>query len=136
MDKNLIQELKEKLEKEKGILEKELNSFAKKDDKLKGDWDTRFPEFNGGPLEEAADEVVEYEARLPIEHTLELKLRDVNLALEKIRTSLPARTLNAPHILRKELLENVKNAAKKFPKKGWKLIPEPGSVLIVKDRLK
>jgi DnaK suppressor protein len=84
MDKKLIQELKERLEKEKEALEKELNSFAQKDEKLKGDWDTRFPEFNGGPLEEAADEVAEYEARLPIEHTFELRLRDVNLALEKI----------------------------------------------------
>lgn len=88
MEEKLIQELKEKLEKEKEILEKELNSFAKKDEKLKGDWDTRFPEFNGGRLEEAADEVVEYESRLPIEHTLELRLKNVNLALDKIKKGI------------------------------------------------
>lgn len=84
MDEKLLQELKEKLKKEREILEKELASFARKDEKLKGDWDTIFPEFNGGRLEEAADEVEEYESRLPIEHALELKLRDVNLALEKM----------------------------------------------------
>ncbi|PIP25012.1 MAG: hypothetical protein COX34_01030 [Candidatus Nealsonbacteria bacterium CG23_combo_of_CG06-09_8_20_14_all_36_12] len=85
MNKKFLQQLKEKLENKKETLERELESFAKKDEKLKGDWDTRFPEFNGGGLEESADEVEEYETRLPIEHTLELKLKDVILALEKIK---------------------------------------------------
>lgn len=84
MDKKIVQELKEILEKEKEILEKELSTFAKKDDNLKGDWQSHFPEFNGGSLEEAADEVEEYETRLPIEHSFESKLKGVNLALEKI----------------------------------------------------
>lgn len=89
MDKELIQKLKQKLEQEKEIIEKELKRFAKKDEKLKGDWDTRFPKFDGGEvggaaLEKAADEVEEYEALLPLEHNLETKLQDINLALEKI----------------------------------------------------
>ena len=89
MDKELIQKLKQKLEQEKEIIEKELERFAKKDEKLKGDWDTRFPKFDGGEvggaaLEKAADEVEEYEALLPIEYSLETKLQDINLALEKI----------------------------------------------------
>jgi len=89
MNKDLLNQLKKRLEEEKINLEKELSSFAKKDPKLKGDWDSKFPRFEkagkGQKLEEAADEVEEYATRLPIEYSLELKLRDVNLALEKIK---------------------------------------------------
>ena len=90
VNKKLIQELKEKLEKEKVAIEEQLKKFAKKDEKLPGDWDTVFPSYNGGQsggaaLEKAADEVEEYETLLPIEYTLETKLRDINLALEKIK---------------------------------------------------
>ncbi len=83
MDKKLIQESKEKLEKEKAALEKQLHTFADQDPNLKGDWDSRFPKFDGN-LEEAADEVEEYTARLPVEFSLETRLKDINLALEKI----------------------------------------------------
>ena len=83
--KLFIKEIKEKLEKEKVSTEKQLQSFAKKDKKLAGDWETRFPKFNGGNSEEEADEVEEYEALLPIEFILENKLKNINLALEKIK---------------------------------------------------
>lgn len=89
VNKKLIQELKEKLEKEKMAVEEELKKFAKKDEKLPGDWDTLFPKWNGeagsAGLEKAADEVEEYEARLPVEFSLETRLRDIELALEKIK---------------------------------------------------
>jgi len=89
MNKKILQKLKEGLEKERENLEKELQSFAKKDPKLKGDWNTKYPKFNGGVggqrLEEAADEVEAYVTLLPIEARLELKLQAVNLALEKIK---------------------------------------------------
>lgn len=89
MNKKILQKLKLKLEKEKTSIEKELKGFAKEDKKLKGDWDTRFPYFDGeiggARLEKAADEVEEYEANLPIEYTMEIRLRDINLALKKIR---------------------------------------------------
>ncbi|MFH1423432.1 MAG: TraR/DksA C4-type zinc finger protein [Candidatus Nealsonbacteria bacterium] len=77
------QEIKEKLEQERAAIEKQLGTFADKDPKLKGDWDSRFPKFDGN-LEEAADEVEEYASRLPVEFSLETRLRDVNLALEKL----------------------------------------------------
>jgi DnaK suppressor protein len=84
-----LQELKEKLEKEKINIEKELKRFAKKDKKLKGDWDTIFPHWDGdsgsSALERAADEVEEYSTLLPIEYSLESKLKNINLALEKIK---------------------------------------------------
>lgn len=90
MNKKLLKELKIKLEKEKELLEKELRSFAEKDKKLKGNWKTKYPYFGEGVstdrLEEGeADEVEEYSDLLPIEYSLETKLRDVNLALEKIK---------------------------------------------------
>ena len=89
MRTGILKELKAKLEKEKGNLEKELKGFAKKDKKLKGDWDTKYPKFNGGMgsqgLEEAADEVEEYLNLLPVEANLELKLQSINSALEKIK---------------------------------------------------
>jgi len=90
MDKNLINQLKEKLEKDKENIEKQLEKFATKDEKLKDDWDTRFPRFNSretgsAALEQAADEVEEYSTLLSIEYSLELRLKNINLALEKIK---------------------------------------------------
>jgi DnaK suppressor protein len=90
MKKSLLQKLKQKLEKEKIIIEEELKKIARKDEKLPDDWDTIFPKYDGGKssgsaLEEAADEVEEYETLLPIEYILETELRDINSALEKIK---------------------------------------------------
>jgi len=75
--------IKEKLEQEKSAIEKQLETFANKDPNLKGDWDSRFPKFDGN-MEEAADEVEEYSSRLPVEFSLETRLRDISLALEKL----------------------------------------------------
>jgi len=89
MNKKVIQQLKERLKKEREAVKNELQKFAKEDKNLKGDWDTRFPHFeketSGSSLEKAADEVEEYEALLPVEFSLEKKLQDINLALEKIK---------------------------------------------------
>ena len=84
MDKELIQKLKQRLEDEEKSLTKELENFAKKDDVPKGDWETKYPNRENGSMEEEADEVQEYDNLLSVEHSLELKLRDVNIALEKI----------------------------------------------------
>jgi len=84
MDKNLISDLKKKLETEKESLIKELESFAKKDDSPKGDWETKYPNRENGTMEEEADEVQEYDNKLGVEYSLELKLRDVDIALKKI----------------------------------------------------
>jgi len=89
MNKKLLNELKTQLERDKVAIKEELKRFAKKDEKLKGDWDTRFPKWDGSEvgsaaLEKAADEVEEYSTLLPIEYSLELRLKNINLALEKI----------------------------------------------------
>jgi RNA polymerase-binding transcription factor DksA len=93
MDKKLIGELKRILEKEKTVIEEQLRKIAKKDEKLPGDWDTVFPRYDGGEsggaaLEKAADEVEEYSTLLPIEYSLEIRLKNINLALEKIRKGI------------------------------------------------
>lgn len=87
--KRLSNQLKEKLEKRKAEIEERLKSFAQKNKKIEGDWSTRFPHFNGesggSALEKAADEVEEYSALLPLEHSLEIQLREINLSLEKFK---------------------------------------------------
>jgi len=92
MNKKLLQEIKKTLEEEKKATQEELRRFAREDKKLEGDWDTRFPRFDketgGSSLEKAADEVEEYEALLPVEFSLEKKLQNINLALERIKKGI------------------------------------------------
>ena len=85
MDEKILEELQKQLKQSKISIENQLKSFAKKDPNLKHDWDSCYPKFDGGGLEEEADAVEEYSHRIPIEHSLEIKLRDINLALEKNR---------------------------------------------------
>jgi len=109
MDKKSFEELRQKLEEKKETLEKQLGSFAKKDKNVKGDWDTKFPEFADGELEEAASEVEEYSINLPIEFSLETRLRDINLAVEKIK---------------KGKYGTCEKCSKKIPKERLKAFPE------------
>ncbi len=85
MNKKLIEELKGKLEKEKLTLEKELEIFATEDKNVKGNWDTKRINSEDTDMEEKADEVEEYDNLLSLEHSMELKLKDVNLAVEKMK---------------------------------------------------
>lgn len=84
MDKKLIDELKKKLEANRDSIKKELESFASEDPNLKHNWDTKYPSREDGDKDEQADDAQEYDNALSLEHTLELKLKDVNMALEKI----------------------------------------------------
>lgn len=99
-----IKQTKEKLEQEKAALEKQLESFANKDPNLKGDWDSKFPKFDDD-IEGAADEVAEYTTRLPVEFSLETRLRDVNLALEKITKDKYGKCENCGKNIEEERLE-------------------------------
>lgn len=88
MNNNFLGEIKKKLEKEKQAIEKQLKGFAGRNRKIKGDWNTDYPNFEDSAsdsLEEAADEVEEYSNLLPLEHSLELKLVEINKALERIK---------------------------------------------------
>lgn len=84
MNSNLIKELKEKLELGKISIQKELKNFATEDKNLKHNWDARYPNRENGNMEEEADEAQEYDNLLSLEHNLELRLKDINQALEKI----------------------------------------------------
>lgn len=85
MDKKLLKELEEALKKEAKLLEKELAQFANKDKKNPDDYDTRYPDIGKySSPDENAYEVGSYENLLALEHILELRLQDVNDALEKI----------------------------------------------------
>jgi len=85
MNEKLLKELQAKLEEKKEVLIKELRRFAKKDESTPHDWDTKYPKFAGESIEDAADEVEEYSNLLPVEHSFELRLKDVNDALDRIK---------------------------------------------------
>ncbi len=87
LTKKFLKEQKKTLEKGKRGLEKELRSFAKKDPRIKGNWKTKFPYFGirtADPSEEE-DQVEEYETNLAVEHNLEVQLKKINNALERIK---------------------------------------------------
>jgi RNA polymerase-binding transcription factor DksA len=86
MDKQIIEKLKQNLEKEQSTLKKGLEGFAKEDKNIKGNWDTKPLKNEDADMEEKADEAEEYDNLISLEHSLELKFKDVNLALEKIKT--------------------------------------------------
>jgi DnaK suppressor protein len=88
MREELINKFKKELEKEKEEIKKRLEEFARKGS-TPDDWETKFPHYNSeagsGALEMAADEVEEYENLRSVEQVLEVKLKNINLALEKIK---------------------------------------------------
>jgi RNA polymerase-binding transcription factor DksA len=81
MTPEFIAQRKADLEKKKIELEEQLKSFANKTSE--DNWQTNYPQLTDTP-EDKVDEVEEYENLLPVEHSLEESLRDVNIALEKI----------------------------------------------------
>lgn len=104
-----LKKIREKLSKDKKTIEEELQRFAKKDEKTKDDWDTNFPKFEGGAgsqmMEDEASEVEEYVTKLPIEYSLETRLRDINLALEKIKNGTYGQCENCGKNIPKERLD-------------------------------
>ncbi|MBI4160069.1 hypothetical protein HY504_02790 [Candidatus Wolfebacteria bacterium] len=90
MEKDLLTKLRASLEKEKERLEKELLSFASKDEKMPGNWKAGFPAretiltSSHSSQEEYADLREEFEAELAQEQALELRLREVNGALDRM----------------------------------------------------
>lgn len=81
--KEFVASQKEKLLSEKNILEAELNKISTKDKNLAGDFDASFPDYGRSPEDNATEEE-EYTSRVGVENSLELKLQDVNLALQSI----------------------------------------------------
>jgi DnaK suppressor protein len=102
-----IGRLKERLENERKELEEELSRFAVKDPNLPGDWDTKFPQFEGSVAhpEESASEVEEYQMLLDVEHNLELQLKAVNEALARIEAGTYGRCVKCSKEIPLERLE-------------------------------
>lgn len=87
MNKSFLQKITKKLEKEKKELESGLTRIAKKDPKLKDDYDAKFEDLGNEVYDASAEatEVGEYEMRLSLEGNLEVRLRDVKNALAQIK---------------------------------------------------
>ena len=83
MNQDFTLKMKEILEKERERLQKELETFTKKNVHAKGDYESQFPDF-GNETDENAHEVATFGERLSIEKTLEKELRDTEKALQKI----------------------------------------------------
>lgn len=94
MDNLLAKEMQKALAEEHDRLVEELKSFARPDPRMPGNWDAKFPQFGAeegvgmhshDALEQAQDEVEEYETRIEAEHSLESRLLEVNRALTRIK---------------------------------------------------
>lgn len=83
MDSRFLKTIKKQLEKNKRWLEKELNSFAKKNKQVKGDFKAEYPDY-GTKSDENAQEVAAYQDHLSLEGDLEIQLKEINQALRKI----------------------------------------------------
>lgn len=82
IDKNIQEELKNKLSEEKARIENELARFAKPTGVL-DDYETKFSDI-GKDEGENASEVEEYADNLALENTLEKELKKINNALERM----------------------------------------------------
>jgi len=84
MKKETLEKIQKDLLERKAQIETELASFAKKDEYVKDNYRSEFPDF-GDKDDENAKEIAEYTDNLSIEYSLESTLRDINKALEKIK---------------------------------------------------
>jgi len=83
MKKEIIEKINNSLLEEKKNLQERLSWFTEKDDSVKDNYRTKFPDY-GNKDDENAAEVATFSDRLSMEHTLELDLKDINSALERI----------------------------------------------------
>lgn len=82
-----LKHFKEKLLARKKELWEQLSTIAVKDPHIKDNWTAVLPEYGiqRADSSEYADEVEEYETRISQEGTMELRLKDIEEALEKIK---------------------------------------------------
>lgn len=84
IDEKTLAELKKALIEKRKSIQSQLLTFAKKNPKIKDDYETKFPHI-GDKEDENADEVEMYEENLSIEHQLEADLLAVDEALKKMK---------------------------------------------------
>jgi len=84
MNKELLEKNKAALAKEKNRLEELLSNIGTKDDKsVRENFNSKFPNM-GDTMDDNAHEVAAFESSLGEEKVLEMRLRKVNSALERI----------------------------------------------------
>ncbi len=90
MEPTRLEEFKKLLIAERERLTAGLSAFAARDPNMRDDWDTRYPagtetaSLSHAAQEEQADIREEYESELAQEHSMELRLREIREALERI----------------------------------------------------
>jgi RNA polymerase-binding protein DksA len=83
MNKEILEKIKKDLLIRKEQIEKELAGFTKKDEFVKDNYRSEFPDF-GDKEDENAEEIATYTDNLSVEFSLEKTLRDINKALERV----------------------------------------------------
>jgi len=85
MDKKVLEKIKKDLSVRKKQIEEDLKSFTKKDEHEKDEHHTRFPDY-GDKSDESVQEIDDYTTGLATEKVLESALRDIDNALDRIKT--------------------------------------------------
>lgn len=85
MQDELKKELQAKLKQAKKEVKSNLEKIASEDKTIPDNYRARFPDYGRDESEEA-QEFSEYEERLSLEHKLEIDLKKINEALEKMET--------------------------------------------------
>jgi len=83
LKKATLEKIRKNLEQRKEQIEKELEAFTKKDEHVKDNYRSKFPDF-GDKEDENAKEIADYTDNLSIEFSLEKTLRDIKKALDRI----------------------------------------------------
>lgn len=89
-------------------LREDLGSFSDENPKISGDFETKFERL-GDSLEDAAMETEQYIDNLPAEHRLELRLREVEDALKRLKAGTYGKC---------------EKCGKKIPEKRLEALPE------------
>ena len=93
LEQKILEELQLSLEKERDLLIKELETIATPDSKVKGDWDIKHSEWGENQITsqeelrsgESVNEIDEDMKNKALSDSLELRLKDVNDALERMK---------------------------------------------------
>lgn len=83
LDKNIQEELKQKLLKEKARIEKNLADIEVSKKDIDREYETKFPEIDRDQ-EENADEMEMYESNLAVDESMKAELKKINAALSRI----------------------------------------------------
>lgn len=112
MDKEKLAQLKHSLLAQKKQLEGDLSNIAVKDKNLEDDYDAKYKNLDSEPMDHSTEalEVSNYQDNLSLEANLELQLRDVNDALEKMEKGVYGKCEKCKSEIKVERLEAIPHA--------------------------